>query len=177
MHSLPIIHTGFIVYQMCAFVGIQFQVNMIAPTQDLFFNVFTVPNGTRNDSLVNVFPSRTMYETQVYYPNGTSMTKEIKCFQPASPDMQVVYLFQLYCLIVCLYIMILDFLLLALKIMLAGCFSTTKISKQTFGTYVLLYLIEKNVGSALNAEIHELHERSFKKYRSDGSLFDGKYSI
>ena len=85
MHILPVIHTGYIVYQMCAFVGIQFQVNMIAPTQYLLSCIFE-PNDTRNDTLYNVFPPNTMYMTQVYYPNGTSMTIDANPVNRACPD-------------------------------------------------------------------------------------------
>ena len=159
MHILPVIYTGFIVYQMCAFIEIQYQGNLLSQTGDLLSQHFStdrnVLSDTRNDSLLNVFPRNPMYQTNFPHSNGTVMTINIKCIQFSANDLELIYLLQLFFLIVCFYIMIVDFLLFALVILLIACLSYSKIWKLTFGNRVFLYAIKKNVDPLLRRELYD----------------------
>ena len=183
MHILPVVYTGFIVYQMCAFVEIQYQSNLLSQAGDLLSQHFSTSRDvrsdtyvyTRNDSLLNVFPRNPMYQTNCPDSTGTDTTIKIKCIQFAANYMELVYLLQLFLLIVCFYIMIVDFALLALKLLLAACFSHSKIFKLSFGAHVLLLLIRKNVDPLL---FREIHERTYN-YLPEHSKYDydSKYSV
>ena len=54
MHFLPLIHAAYIIFQMCAFADIQFQINLLTPTQDLLFHLYYEPSDIREDSFRNV---------------------------------------------------------------------------------------------------------------------------